>query len=421
MAHIVLSPFGSSGDLNPCIALGIGLRERGHTVTFAVQEHFVPSVEGQGFAVQRLSGNVVAALAPYATRLLGSMNPLASVNALLSYGILPTLEENIAELRKACGGADLLVTTFGQIAGSFVADLTGIPWASVAFSPVTIPSEYIVTQPQPFPLPPALEHTSNRFQWWLGSVLLAFTADRPINSLRARFRLAPIHESLWLGGASPRFVALACSPALQPPLPDWPHHVHMTGFCFWDTPADWQTPAALSAFLADPRPLVVVTAGSIGPNMRTAFTDYFQTSVRAIRAMGARTLLIGPAERVDAASSGGGDVMALPFVPYSVAFSHAAAVTHHGGIGTTAQALRYGVPSLIVPWGLDQFYSASQVARIGAGRSLLWRQYTVARAQAALTALLRNPHYREAAQSAQAAIALEDGVQALCDALLATL
>jgi rhamnosyltransferase subunit B len=94
---------------------------------------------------------------------------------------------------------------------------------------------------------------------------------------------------------------------------------------------------------------------------------------------------------------------------------------HHGGIGTTAQALRYGVPSLIVPWGLDQFYSASQVARIGAGRSLLWRQYTAAHAQAALGALLGNPHFRQAAQSAQASISQQDGVQALCDALLATL
>ena len=164
---------------------------------------------------------------------------------------------------------------------------------------------------------------------------------------------------------------------------------------------------------------MVVTAGSIGPDMRDAFAGYFQPSVRAIQALGARSLVIGPADSANFGASD--DVMALPFVPYSLVFPHAAVVIHHGGIGTTAQTLRYGAPSLIVPWGVDQFFSASQIAHLGAGRSLLWRNYSVLKAQTALKALLEDARYREKAQVAQTMIAQEDGVATLCDAILAML
>ncbi len=419
MAHFILSPFGSTGDLNPFIALGLGLLHRGHTVTFVVQEHFAPTVEAKGFGARLLSGNVVASLALHTRRLLGASNALASLNTLMRYGILPTLDANIAILRDACRDADMLVTSSGQMAGPFVADLLDIPWVTVAFSPVSIPSADIVTQPQPIQLSPSLQRLANRLQWGLGSIFVGYIADRPINRLRRRYGLAPLHESLWLGGASRRSVAVACSPALQLPPPDWPEYVHMTGFCFWDTPATWQPPSELTAFLAQPGQLVIVTAGSIGPDMYDAFVGYYQTSVQAIRSMGARALIIGPANSAD--FGGSADVLALPFAPYSLVFPHATAVIHHGGMGTTAQTLRYGVPSLIVPWGVDQFYAASQITRMGMGRTLLWRQYSARRAETALTALIEDSRYRDGVRAAQTIISAEDGAATLCDTVIGVL
>jgi rhamnosyltransferase subunit B len=60
-------------------------------------------------------------------------------------------------------------------------------------------------------------------------------------------------------------------------------------------------------------------------------------------------------------------VYALPYAPFSVVYPSCAVVIHHGGISTAAQALRAGVPQLVVPWVLDQFWTAAQVERIGAG------------------------------------------------------
>jgi rhamnosyltransferase subunit B len=102
-------------------------------------------------------------------------------------------------------------------------------------------------------------------------------------------------------------------------------------------------------------------------------------------------------------------------------YPRCAAVIHHGGIGTVAQALRAGVPALVVPWGADQYLNAAQVAHLGAGRWLQRHFYTAERAVHGLDALLHQAWYRERAQALATQIAKEDGVGTLCDALEAIL
>ncbi len=418
MARIVLSTFGSTGDFNPFVALGLELRERGHDVVFAVQDLFAPTVADQGFTLHRLSGNVIAAMAGQGAKNLGASNPIPSVRALVRFGIMPVLDTQVRELGEACRDADLLVTSYGQLAGSFVASERPLPWATVALSPVTIPSAYLTTQPLPVQLPHGLQLQVNRLQWRVGSLVLRQIADRPINQVRSHFHLKPLHEALWLGAASPQLVCVTCSPAFQPRPPDWPHYVRMTGFCYWDGASSWESPPELVAFQSDRRPYVVVTAGSIASPLGDVFADYFRTSVQAILSAGARALVIGQSPDAGPRHD---DVLRLPFAPYSVVFPPAAAVIHHGGIGTTAQALRAGVPSLVVPWGVDQFYTAAQMTRSGAGKFLYWRQFTPARARAMLAGLMTNPSYKDRGQALREAIADENGASALCEAVLALL
>ncbi|MGO8950356.1 MAG: glycosyltransferase [Ktedonobacterales bacterium] len=354
-------------------------------------------------------------MAESATGQLGASNPIPSVNALIQYGIMPTLDAQVRELGDACQDANLLVTSYGQLAGSFVAAQQDLPWVTVALSPVTVPSAFITTQPLPRHLPTGLQMAANRLQWGIGGLVLRQIADRPINRLRAQYQLKPLRQSLWLGAASRQLVCVACSPAFQPMPPDWPQFVRMTGFCFWDTPESWAPPPALSAFLQQERPYVVVTAGSIAPADYQAFASYFQTSVKAIHALGLRALVIGQMETSGLPND---EVLTLSFAPYSLVFPKAAAVIHHGGIGTTAQALRFGVPSLVVPWGVDQFYSASQLARIGAGNFIYWRRYTPIRAEARLATLLNDKRYKAEVGAIRSTISHENGAIVLCEAIL---
>lgn len=420
MARIVLTTLGSAGDLNPFLALGLALRTRGHAVSFAVEDAFRPPLTAAGFPVQRLSGDSVAMLAPYADAMFGGATPVASLRILLDHYLIPTLPAKIAELRAACAGADLLVAAAAQLAAGTVADLTGIRWATVALTPVTLPSAFIEAQPAPFPLPPALQRAANRLTWALGSQVLRRMADAPVNRVRAGFGLPPRRDVFWLGNTSPQLTCLACSPAFQPPAPDWPPYVRVTGFCFWDTPPDWTPAAELAAFLDHPGPIVAVTAGSIAPSVAASFAPFCRASIAAIRRAGARALLIGVTPD-GVAPSADPDVLALPFAPYSHIFPRCAAVIHHGGIGTAAQCLRYGLPSLVVPWGVDQFYTGARLTRLRAGLLLQRRRYRPDHAATALSRLLHDPTFSAAARSIRDQIAREDGVAALCDALEALL
>jgi len=154
MARIVLTTYGSSGDLNPIVALGLGLQARGHAVLIAVEEAHRPAVAAAGLAVHPLPGDNEAVLWPYRRVLFGDISPVAFTRILLEHSILPTLHETVDVLRAACDGADLLISTMQQAAAGIVADVTGLPWVSLALSPLAIPSASIAPYPLPAALPP---------------------------------------------------------------------------------------------------------------------------------------------------------------------------------------------------------------------------------------------------------------------------
>jgi UDP:flavonoid glycosyltransferase YjiC (YdhE family) len=416
MARLVVTTFGSTGDLNPFIALGVALRSRGHEVLFAVEANLQPQLSLLGFAVHLLTGDQEKALAPFRHQIFNHDQPLTSLKLLVDHYILPTLPAKVAELREICQQADLLISVAPQFAASIVAELLHIPWVSVILAPSTLPSASIAVQPLPVQLPASLQRLSNRFSWFIGGMFLRQIVDKPINSVRRAFQVPPRSNLMWIGNLSPQLSILAVSPAFLPRPGDWPESLKMTGFCFWDRPATWQFPETLKAFLQGDKPLVAVTAGSVAPEERSLFASYYRTSIESILACGARALAINaPASTI--LSEQHSDVLHLPFVPFSAVFPACAVVIHHGGIGTIAQCLRAGVPSLVVPGGMDQPFNAAQVVQRKAGLWIPRKQYTTKRAMPALNALLYMPTYQERVREIQAQILREDGVATCCTAI----
>jgi UDP:flavonoid glycosyltransferase YjiC (YdhE family) len=418
MARIVITTFGSAGDLNPFVALGLGLRARGHTAVFAVEDAFRAVVAAQGFAASPLTGDAMGALGPQMRNLVGKSSPIASMRVLIEDYLVPTLRPRIGDLLHACDGADLLVASAPQVAAAFVADLTGIPLVTVTLTPITVPSAELEPQPLPDALPRPLKRAANRAVWALGEAVVGRMFDPPVNRVRAEHGLPPGRNWMYThtDNTPATLVAVAASPALCPPLPDWPSFVRETGFLFWDRPETWREPDELAEFFARPGPVVAVSSGSMSLDTAAAFGAFYRDSLAAVRAAGARALVIGatPDALPDPLPA---DVLALPFAPFSAIYPRCAAVIHHGGIGTAAQALRAGVPQLIVPWAVDQFWTGAQVERIGAGRALQRRAYSAGRAAAILRDLLDDLSYRERGSAIAAQIAAEDGVATLCDAL----
>lgn len=411
MSRILLTTFGSSGDLNPFLAVGLELRARDHQVTFAVERNFQAQVVALGFPFVPLTGEAESALMDHADTLISRSTPLASLRILMNEVILPALRPKITELRAACAEADVMVSSAQQLAASFVADLTHIPWASIALSPVLIPSAYIEPQPSPVPIPPALQTIANRASWAMGMMAVRQLWDVPINRVRAEYGLAPRRDVAQTGNLSRDLTALAVSPAYTPRPPDWPTWVHQTGFCFWDTPDAWHEPPELTAFLSGDRPVVALSSGSVADKVGSAFDPMYAAGIAAIRKAGARALVIGaPSEALPNPLPD--DVQAVNYAPFSRIYPRCAAAIHHGGIGTLAQSLRAGIPALVVPWGVDQFFAGAQLARVGAGRWLRRPDFTAERGAREIAALLAELSYRNRATAIAQQIAAEDGVGA---------
>jgi rhamnosyltransferase subunit B len=420
MAKIVLTTYGSSGDLNPILALGLGLQARGHTIVVAVEKAHRAAVMAAGLVAYDLPGDTAAVWMPYRHMIFGELSPFTFIKVLLENGILPTLPETVRSLRDVCLGADLLVATVQQAAAGIVAELTRIPWVSVALSPALVPSASVEIHPALDVVPHHLRPLVNRAAWGAAVPLSRRFWDPPINRVRTMYGLRPRRDALTLGSRSPFLTAVAVSPIFFPRPKDWPPYARLTGFMYWDTPHEWIASASLTSFLDDPRPLVAVSSGSMAPLVGDVFEPFYRTSITAIRRSGARAIVIGASPDTFSLPLPP-DVLAVPFVPFSQVYPHCAAVIHHGGIGTMAQCLRAGVPELVVPWGVDQYFHGARVTRLGAGRWMRRRTYTPPRASQALNLLIHQSQYRERSRAIAGRIAHEDGVVNLCteiDALL---
>lgn len=414
MARIVISSVGSLGDLHPFIALARGLRARGHTVTFAVERGFMERLATEGFETRPLASDIHALPASRMRELVASDDPFAALRVIARDYQGPMLVANIRALRQACDGADLLIGSAGQVAASAVAELTGVRWVTVALTP-TVPSAYLAPVAALARLRGPLGRLASREAWALGSTAVARASDGPLNVARAEVGLGPRRRLLQDGNLSPLLTAIAWSPACLERPADWPAYLEVTGFLYWDAPDGWRPPESLAGFMDAEAgdSVVAISSGSMGADVGDAFAPFFGSSVASVHAAGARALVIGAGGAFPFTEDG--RTLCVEYAPFSWVYPRCAAVIHHGGAGTVAQSLRAGVPTLVAPWGADQAFNASLLARLGVGRTLTRRRYTEARVREAVGALLTRADYRARAKTLAAEIAREDGVARLCE------
>jgi rhamnosyltransferase subunit B len=240
---------------------------------------------------------------------------------------------------------------------------------------------------------------------------------KPVRQLRAKLGLPAGGDPLYEGQFSPGLTLALFSRMLATPQPDWPPHTQATGFVFHDE-HNCLPPEVVQFLNAGSAPLVFTLGSAV---VHTA-GSFYQESVEAVRRLGCRAvLLVGtdPQNRPPELLPEG--VLAVPYAPYGDLFPRAQAIIHHGGIGTTAQALRAGRPMLVVPHAYDQPDNAWRVAQLGVARTLFPKHYVATRLATDLRALLEEPQYARRAAEVGKRIQAEAGSQRACDAIEASL
>jgi UDP:flavonoid glycosyltransferase YjiC (YdhE family) len=179
-----------------------------------------------------------------------------------------------------------------------------------------------------------------------------------------------------------------------PPQPDWPPQTRLTGFPLYDERGGADIPEELTRFLDAGEPPVVFTPGSAMAQGQ----DFFAAAVEACRLLGRRGVFLTrfpdqvPPDLPAA-------VRHFDYVPFSQLLPRAAALVHHGGIGTSAQALAAGVPQLVMPMAHDQPDNAARLRRLGVAASLPRARFRGPAVARDLERLLRS---KEVAQNCRA-------------------
>ncbi|MDG4536385.1 glycosyltransferase [Streptomyces sp. AV19] len=349
--RVLLSTYGSRGDVEPLVGLAEQLRALGAEVRVCAppDEEFAQRLAGVGVPL--------VPVGPSARELTKSAPPPSSLPQRAAELIAGQFETVIA----AAEDCDVLVATgmMPAAAGALsVAEKLGIRSVSVTFQQLTLPSPHRRPLAYPGrPFPP--EVTDNRVLWDLDARSVNVLFGEALNTNRASIGLPPVDDVRdYVIGDRPW---LATDPVLDPwqETPDF--DVVQTGA--WIMPDERPLPAELLAFLDAGTPPVYVGFGSMPMH---AAADVAQVAVEAVRAQGHRVLVrrgwadLAPVDDRD-------DCFTVGEVNHQALFGRVAAVVHHGGAGTTATATRAGAPQVVVPQATDQPYWAGRVAELGIG------------------------------------------------------
>jgi rhamnosyltransferase subunit B len=410
MKDILLPTIGTGGDVYPFIAIGAELKRRGHRVSLIANEHFQSAAQQAGIDFIQL-----APVERYQAALNNPdlWNPKRGAN-LLATSVFAAMRDTyhiIADFNPAT----TQVVASGLMFGARIAQeklkfrLTTIHLQPALFWSLQQPPIMAALQ---FPdwVPGAVKRGALRL---VDRVVLDKLLAARTNEFRAELGLSPVRHlySQWL--RSPEQVIGLFPEWFAAPQSDWPKQTVLTGFVRGlGAQQDLTLPQELLEFLADGAPPVVFTAGTgmlHGEN-------FFEQSVKACALLGKRGVFITPF-REQLPSKLPSIIHHCDYASFSELFPRAAAVVHHGGIGTLAEALAAKIPQIIQPTAHDQPDNAARLEQLGIAATIKPRNYQAATVARKISALLSSSEVGARCNQYGVRIDFAGALRATCDAI----
>ncbi len=399
----VIIGLGSAGDVYPNVGLAVALRDRGHDVLLVAPAVFrrLADEVGLDFAGLLSEDDYYAAI-----RDPDLWHPFRSFSVVARRLILPAIRPVFGIIREHYRPGRTVVAAPGFAFGARMAqEKMGVPLATLHLQPILLRS---AIQPACFGFPDLLGHLPYPLRKLYLRIADRFFIDRLLaqetNDFRAEVGLPPVRRffNSWIH--SPQLIIGFFPDWFAPPAPDWPPNVTLAGFPLWDGADVRTSPPELEAFLAAGEPPLVFTAGSAMLQAK----KFFQVSAEVCDALGRRAILLTqfpeqlPPRLPD-------QIRHFDYVPFSSLLPRSAALIHHGGIGTTAQAIAAGIPQLVIPTSHDQPDNAVRIGRLGLGDFLLPAAYIPSRVREKLGHLMS----AEVSNNCHSRAAELDGTQSL--------
>jgi sterol 3beta-glucosyltransferase len=361
---------GSRGDVQPFVALARALTREGHGAVVAAPRRFAPLASRHGTDFLPMDEGVLALQDDLAHR-----GTLAALTSARTVG--PLMRAWLDDVARLSGAdCDVVVHAPKALGAADLADLLGVPSIAVLTLPLYTPTAEFASPLVPVRVPRFLHRPSWR---------LAAAVEAPYRGLLRRWR----SEKLGLHGRSASLSERIASGGalhiwsrhLVPSPADWPPDAAPSGALLLPSEDGWAPPDELARFLDAGSAPVYVGFGSMVSRDAAELT---RTVVEGVRLSGHRAVLATGWGALSAAGEASDDVLVVDEAPHDRLFPHMAAVVHHGGAGTTAAALRAGVPQVVRPFVGDQWFWGDRVRRAGVGPAPLTGTLTPQRLAAAI-------------------------------------
>ncbi|HEX8324808.1 MAG TPA: nucleotide disphospho-sugar-binding domain-containing protein [Tepidisphaeraceae bacterium] len=376
----LLLTIGSHGDVHPFVGIGRALAARGHTVRLATNDLFRELVERAGLRFIPL-GEAAAFREVQSDPNI--WHPVRGPGVVLKH-VGDTLAAVYDVVAANAGPGTTVVGSTLAMGARIASEKLGLAMATAHLAPICIRS--VVSMPALPGLPPlGWLPMAFRQKFWDG-------ADRwfidpmicpVLNSFRAEKGLPPVDRIQKGWWHSPHLTIGLWPEWFFPRQSDYPEQVRLAGFPLYDESDHTPLDAELDQWLAAGEKPIAFTPGSA----MLFGHRFFRTAVEVCRRLNRRGLLLTrhaeqlPADLPDT-------VRHVPFAPFGTLLPRCAAIVHHGGIGTTAQALRAGIPQLVMPMSHDQFDNAAICRRLGVADAVSVRRFTGRRVAGKLGRLL---------------------------------
>ncbi|WP_405444534.1 glycosyltransferase [Streptomyces achromogenes] len=389
--RILIAAAGSRGDVAPYTGLGAELRRAGYDVTLATTDTFAPLVRDAGLDFRRLPADTQVRGSGTGKRAL--MRTAAAFITELGQGFADVMDD----------GTDLLLLSATTAPlGWHLTEATGTPSLGVYLQPTAPTGDFppVVTGSR------SLGRLANRAAGRFALRMADRVYEQAVAQLRRRLQLPPASPSEMRRRQEQANwpILHGFSTVLVPRPSDWRSGLDVVGNWWPHHEAAERLPHDLEDFLrAGPRP-VLIGFGSMAAGDGERLSEI---AVQALRRAGLRGIL--QAGNAGLAADGN-DVLTIGDVPHALLFPRLAAVVHHGGAGTSAAALRAGVPAVTVPVTADQPFWAGRLAAIGAATDPIpFRSLTVERLADSLHQVVKQQAHSRAAAKAAHHLMTENG------------
>lgn len=353
---------GSAGDLFPFLQLAISLRERGMTITFVGPEMHADLVRQAGFDFRGTFADPAVLDHPdvwHPTRGFGVVWRAVRPGVRELGPIVAALPE---------GDPCIIVAHPLAVAEALLcrARRAHLRVVLAYLAPSNIPTVHDPLVLGPYPVPRWVPLRARRWIWnFIGARLIDPVVMPDINADRAHAGVAPASGLFDLMRHGPDLSVTLFPAWFGEPKPDWPAPLCCGDFALYDPDPDAAFSEQLTQFLGTGAPPLIFTPGTANRQADA----YFEHALAAVAALGTRAIFLTP-HRDQVPPELPADVLWQSYLPLRKLLPHAAALIHHGGVGTTAEALRAGIPQLIVALAFDQFDNAQRVVALGAGLAL---------------------------------------------------